>query len=81
MNKQTIYFKKLYCPEHTRGLYKSYAPGLVDLFQDTVALDAGLNDKWVQRLVGQLPDTATVDQWRNHFIRMVEEYRREHFAA
>lgn len=81
MNNQII-SKDIPCPEYTRQHYCSYAPGLVDLFQDVLALNAGLNTKWVMRLLhNPLPDTATVDQWRAHFLAMKREYDREHAVA
>ena len=91
MNKQRTYFartpgsydKPILINAVERDKCQCYAPGLVDLMQEAIAGKLpGLNVKWTLRLLrSPLPNDASVDEWRAHFIRMVEEYHREHDSA
>lgn len=48
--------------------------GLVDLFTDDRALNAGLNVRWVLALLANpLPSAATVNEWRDHFYSLKAE--------
>lgn len=54
-------------------MMKSYPSGLVRLFTDAEALDAGLNAAYVKRLLeGKWPaDKADVNAWRDSFTRLL----------
>lgn len=69
MNKQRTFFKRTPAP-----MPRSYAPGLVDLFTDQIALDAGLNVEYVLRLLARpLVNEATMVEWREHFFEIKRE--------
>jgi hypothetical protein len=76
MNKQRTYFPRV------QPVYRSYAPGLVDLFTDPIALSAGLNVEWVLKLLANpLRNESTMFEWREHFVEMKREYSRIDCAA
>lgn len=61
---------------------KSYPPGLVDLFTDEIALNAGLNVQWVLVLIDRpLANNASLFAWREHFFELKRESERMLHAA
>lgn len=75
MNKQRTYFPK------AEPIPRRYAPGLVDLFTDPIALDAGLNVEWVLNLLANpLSNEASLFAWREHFIEIKRECEVQHAA-
>jgi hypothetical protein len=76
------YRNPIYITFEERSLFNCLAPGLVDLFTDRIALDAGLSTKWVERLLRRpLSNNATMLEWREHFLEMKREYDRECASA